>query len=74
MVINVKDYLAVDRNRKEGIYLATDSQMDRYLEAGWDIYQEDESRRRTLIATPEDGFLIERPVFPERMPKTEEET
>ena len=48
------------------IYLRRDTQMDKYLSMGASIFHEDEdTQERTLIATPEDGFLVERPVFPE---------
>ena len=48
-----------------GIYLSSSDQMDRYLEKGASIYQEEDGVQ-TLIATPEEGFLVERPVFPQK--------
>lgn len=45
------------------IYLSRDEQMEQYLEKGASIYRED-GGAETLIATPEQGFLIERPNFP----------
>lgn len=39
--------------------------MDYYLSKGASIYREDGSIE-TLIATPENGYLIERPTFPEK--------
>ena len=47
------------------IYLRRDTQMDEFLAKGASIYYEDdETGERALVATPEDGFLVERPVFP----------
>lgn len=54
-------YLAKQNNSI--IYLSQDEQMDKYLEKGAEIYSE-ENGVQTLIATPENGFLVERPVFP----------
>lgn len=64
----MKDYYAKEKKGNHGIYLSFDYQMDEYLNAGWEIYEEDENGKK-LIATPEDGFKTERPVFPavERM-------
>ena len=45
------------------IYLSRDEQMEEYLHKGAPIYHE-ENGVATLIATPEDGFLVERPSFP----------
>ncbi len=52
--------------KKEGsqIYLKDSDQMDRYLEKGCDIYEENEDGSNTLIATPEKGYLVEKPFFP----------
>lgn len=56
-------YLANYRNGE--IYLRRDTQMDDFLKNGASIYYEDDQTgERTLVATPEDGFLVERPVFP----------
>jgi hypothetical protein len=46
------------------VYLSRDSQMEEYLGKGASIYLE-ENDVETLIATPTEGFLIERPTFPE---------
>lgn len=59
----MKKYFAISKEDKQGTYLSEDKQMDKYLALGWDIYEED-AGAETLIATPEKGFLIERPVFP----------
>ncbi len=59
----MKKYFAISKEDKQGTYLSVDKQMDKYLALGWDIYEED-AGVETLIATPEKGFLIERPVFP----------
>ena len=45
------------------IYLSDDMQMEQYLEKGASIYRE-ENEVETLIATPEQGFLVDRPTFP----------
>lgn len=45
------------------IYLSRDEQMEQYLEKGASIYRE-EGEVETLIATPEQGFLVDRPTFP----------
>lgn len=54
-------YLAVKDG--SGMFLSKSEQMDKALENGFDIYQVDDNDRRTLIATPQNGFLIERPVI-----------
>lgn len=46
-----------------GIYLTKDEQMEQYLKNGASIYRED-GDTETLIATPEKGFLVDRPKFP----------
>ena len=46
-----------------GIYLTRDEQMEQFLENGASIYR-DENGTETLIATPEQGFLLDRPTFP----------
>jgi len=46
-----------------GVYLSNSNMFDKYLGYGADIY-EIEDGKETLIATPKDGFLVERPVFP----------
>ena len=47
------------------IFIAKDSDMDEYLAMGARIYAKEDilSDEKTLIATPEDGFLVERPVI-----------
>lgn len=60
------EYLAKSKDGKSAIFLTIDTQMDMYLEKNCDIYQYDDNGKEKLIATPEDGFLIERPVFPEK--------
>lgn len=44
--------------------LSKSSQMQKVLDAGFSIYAETEAGKSTLVATPEDGFLVEEPVFP----------
>lgn len=59
----MKKYAALSPDKKNGTYLLSSDQMDKYLEMGWSIYEE-ENKIQTLIASPEDGFLIERPDYP----------
>lgn len=59
----MKEYIAKSRKDPLAIYLAADVQMDKYLTVGWDIF-ETEGGEEKLIATPEEGFLTERPSFP----------
>ncbi len=42
-------------------FLTKDEQLDKSLELGCSIYEVAEDETETLIATPEDGFLTERP-------------
>ncbi len=60
-------YIAVyeGEDGNSGVYLTKDSQMDEHLERGAKIMFENGDNSMELIATPEDGFLTERPVFPE---------
>lgn len=46
-----------------GFYLTDDRQMDAWLERGAKIYRETDGEPMTLIATPQDGYLVERPEF-----------
>lgn len=56
-------YLAKYRNTM--VYLSSSNQMQSYMRAGFEIYEEAPDGTRSLIATPEDGFLIDPPpVFP----------
>lgn len=58
-------FLAKTKDGKGAVYLSRDEQMEKYLALNCNIYGEDENTEKlTLIATPEDGFLVERPVFP----------
>ena len=47
------------------IFIAKDSDMDEFLAKGARIYAKKEilDKERILIATPEEGFLVERPVI-----------
>ena len=63
------DYLAVFEKdgAKSSIYLTRDSQIEEFLAQGAEIYRGEDGEDiddMELIATPEDGLLIERPVFP----------
>lgn len=60
-------YIAKSKNEKYASHLSNSEQMDKYIKAGWSIYEFDiKTSEERLIATPEDGFLVEKPVFPER--------
>lgn len=48
------------------IYLINSDQMDKYLDKGCDIYIEEDGKD-TLIATPKDGYLVEKPIFPKKV-------
>jgi hypothetical protein len=54
-------YYAINDNEK--IYLSKDIQMDKYLSKGYSIYEEN-AISDILVATPSDGYLISKPVFP----------
>lgn len=45
-------------------YLGRSTLMQECLDRGAEIWEEDESGKETLIATPEGGFLCDPPVFP----------
>lgn len=45
-------------------YLTTSEQMDAFLQKGFNIYKE-ENEITTLIATPERGYLVSKPILPE---------
>ena len=63
----MKRYLAIYEEGNYGIYLSSSEQMDHYLQNGFHIYEEEYGKddlKRTLIATPKDGFLYERPELP----------
>ncbi len=57
------EYIAVYEKAKTSVSLTKDTQMDEHLLKGANIYQS-EGDEMTLIATPEDGFIGKRPVFP----------
>lgn len=44
------------------VFLTEDDQMEQYLASGASLYVTDGSHEE-LLATPEDGFLIERPIL-----------
>lgn len=57
----MKSYLAArDGN---GVFIQEDYQMDSYLEKGYSIFEIDDDLNEKLIATPEDGFIVDRPKF-----------
>lgn len=51
-------------------YLGNDAQMEEYLSIGACIYRETAGVKE-LIATPDKGFIVERPVFPRTGGRTE---
>ena len=57
------EYIAVYENANVSVSLTKDTQMDEHLLRGAIIYAV-EGDENTLIATPKDGFMTERPVFP----------
>lgn len=57
------EYMAVYENAKTSVSLTRDSQMEEHLSRGANIYAV-EGGEAMLVATPNDGFLTERPVFP----------
>lgn len=44
-----------------GIYLMASQQMDTMLAKGFDIYEKNDEGLEILIATPDEGYLYERP-------------
>ena len=65
------EYYAIHEDRKGHdtiYYLISSEEMDHYLGKGLKIYAcqegKDPGEGDQLIATPEDGYLVERPVFP----------
>lgn len=59
----MKKYTAIDPKYKQGVFLTSDEQMDKYLNLGCEIHEIEDGIEKT-IATPEEGFLVERPEFP----------
>jgi len=57
------EYIAVYEEANVSVSMTKDTQMDEHLARGAKIYSV-EGEKNTLIATPNDGFLTERPVFP----------
>lgn len=51
------------RNDNVGVYLSKTEQMDQYLEKGCSIYEAIENGDDVLVATPEDGYLSEKPTI-----------
>lgn len=59
------EYLAKSKDRKDAFFLTKDEQMEKFLELGFDIFEsESDETEDVLIATPEKGFLTDRPIFP----------
>ena len=59
------EYLAKTKDGKDAFFLSRDTQMEKFLNLGFNIYaSESDDKEDVLIATPEDGFLTERPTFP----------
>ena len=51
----------VGENENSAVCIGRNETFDELLAEGYDIYQYD-GDKKTLIATPKDGFLIERPI------------
>ena len=59
------EYLAKTKDGKDAFFLSRDTQMEKFLNLGFNIYaNESDNSEDILIATPEDGFLVDRPTFP----------
>ena len=52
------------QNNDEVVYLGTTKLLDKYLSLGHIIYKS-EDNNISIVATPEDGWLIEKPIIPE---------
>lgn len=46
-----------------GIFLSKSIQMDNMLAKGFSIYRKNDDDSETLIATPDDGYLYEKPII-----------
>lgn len=46
-----------------GIYLSKTEQLDKYLKNGFSIYRFVDEKNKQLIASPEKGYLIEKPIL-----------
>lgn len=57
----MKDYVAKKNNCE--IFLARTRQLDEYLKNGFNIYEITDEKTRQLIASPEKGYLTEKPVL-----------
>ena len=60
----MKGYAA--RRDGSAIYVTKDKQIDEMLENGCDIVRVEDDDSVTVIATPKDGFLEERPILDAR--------
>ncbi len=65
MVDNIKGYFAKKTNEKIQYSISDSDEMDKYLTNGFSIYQLDIENKETIIATPDKGYLIEKPIFPQ---------
>lgn len=61
----MKEYIAIYENTKSSVSLTRDTQMDKHLSRGAKIYCLD-GEEMELVASPEKGYIGERPVFPVR--------
>lgn len=61
----MKDYIALDADNKIGFILTSTKQMDKFLSDGYTIVSRDyDGSNEVVIATPEDGYLVEKPTLP----------
>lgn len=51
------------RDDEVAIYLSKTVQLDLYLESGCSIYEDAENGNDILIATPDDGYLVDKPTI-----------
>ena len=59
------EYLAKTKDGKDAFFLSKDTQMEKFMSMGFNIYaSESDDTEDILIATPEEGFLVDRPTFP----------
>lgn len=58
-----------------GIFISKDSELDEYLEKGASIYEQESvtSTERTLLATPERGWIVDRPQIQSAIKPSEED-
>lgn len=61
----MKDYLALYKDSEIVFVLTSTKQMDKFLSDGYTIVSRDyDGSNEVVIATPEDGYLVEKPTLP----------